>query len=314
MKLKKSENEILCLLCLDKISENFSLAGLLPIVDNSCSIEDCVTEGENVRGIPYDCSIQAVCVPDKENLTATCDTCNESECAAQNLTCGRVKVKGDGYDRRCVNKTQPCDKDALEGYNCEFCLEGEPAYCSDKNECQENPDICGDGECVNTEGGYECKCKTGPCRKEGCVDALCGNKSCYPQKTGNFRPAICGDDQALILVRENGDKAELECTGPLYMRIDAWFLGEEEIVQVSARSKYEVDRTKLKVETLVTCQLKSRWIGKISRHSVLLQPMKVKSKNKKKSKKKKNSKEKSDAKKKKKGKSKNKNPKKNQKN
>ncbi|KAL5262228.1 hypothetical protein ACHWQZ_G007820 [Mnemiopsis leidyi] len=286
--------------------------GLLPIVNNTCSIKDCVKEGENVKGVPYNCSIQAVCLQDKENPTAMCDTCNESECAAQNLTCGRVKIPGEGYDRKCVNKTKPCDKDSLKGYNCEICLEGQPAYCSDKNECEENPDICGDGDCINTEGGYECQCKTGPCQREGCEDALCKNKSCYQQTNENFKYAICGDDEALILVEEKGDNAVLECTGPIYMKIDAWFLGQEEVVQASTKSKYEVNRTNLKEETLVTCQLKSRWIGKISRHSVLLQPIKVKSKNKKKSKNNKKSKKNPAVKKK--GKSKNKNSKKKRKN
>ena len=32
---------------------------------------------------------------------------------------------------------------------------------TDKNECEENPNICGRGRCTNTEGSYRCTCDTG---------------------------------------------------------------------------------------------------------------------------------------------------------
>lgn len=209
-----------------------------------------------------------------------CRTCNESDCAAQNLTCTRVHEIQDGYKLECGNKTQPCEP-FLSGYNCELCLDSSPSFCTDRNECEESPELCGDGECVNREGGYECSCKEGPCKEEGCTDALCGNGSCYQRTEGLVKQAECVEEQANIEVTEKGDMAVLECSGPRYMRLDGWFLGEEKVKGGSYNStSYEVDRTKLKTEILVTCQLRSMWIGKIARDSVLIQPkLEVKKKN-----------------------------------
>ncbi len=33
--------------------------------------------------------------------------------------------------------------------------------CVDVDECADDPSVCGDGVCVNTDGGYECQCPTG---------------------------------------------------------------------------------------------------------------------------------------------------------
>ena len=196
---------------------------------------------------------------------------------SQNLTCGRTTVPRDGFQLMCVNKTDTCDTDSVFGFNCEYCVGGKPAYCTDKDECSEQPGLCGDGVCRNTEGGYECQCREGPCREEGCTDALCGAQSCYQQTNNTVTQAVCGDEQARIKVSENGDLAVLYCDGPLYMKVDAWFLGDERLVRARSNTRnQEIDRTKLKEETLVTCQLKSRWIGKIARHSVLIQPLKSK--------------------------------------
>ena len=269
-----------------KIHEMISQTGLLPIVNNSCSIKDCVYEGANPRGVPNDCAIQAICIPDKENPTAMCTACDEAQCAAQNLTCGRVPVKHNGHVIMCVNETTICNPDSVFGYSCEFCLRSKPVHCTDKDECTENPGICGDGECTNTIGGYECTCKDGPCQREECTDALCGNNSCYQQTNNTVTHTVCGEESALIVVREVGEMAVLKCTGLLYMKIDAWFVGDRKQRQAASASRtHVINRTKLKEETLVTCQLISRWFGKIVRHSVLVQPIIKKGKESKKKKK-----------------------------
>jgi len=88
------------------------------------------------------------------------------------------------------------------------------------------------------------------------------------------------------VVREVGEMAVLECTGLLYMKIDAWFVGDRKQRQAASASRtHVINRTKLKEETLVTCQLISRWFGKIVRHSVLVQPIIKKGKESKKKKK-----------------------------
>ena len=33
--------------------------------------------------------------------------------------------------------------------------------CVDINECDEDTGVCGEGRCINTEGGYQCDCKPG---------------------------------------------------------------------------------------------------------------------------------------------------------
>ena len=215
-----------------------------------------------------------------------CTACDEAQCAAQNLTCGRVPVKHNGHVIMCVNETTICNPDSVFGYSCEFCLRSKPVHCTDKDECKENPGICGDGECTNTIGGYECACKDGPCEREQCTDALCGNNSCYQQTNNTVTHTVCGEESALIVVWEVGDMAVLECTGLLYMKIDAWFVGDRKLRQATATSRtHVINRTKLKEETLVTCQLISRWFGKIVRHSVLVQPIIKKGKESKKKKK-----------------------------
>ena len=33
--------------------------------------------------------------------------------------------------------------------------------CEDVDECAEDASVCGEGRCLNTEGGYQCQCKDG---------------------------------------------------------------------------------------------------------------------------------------------------------
>lgn len=42
-----------------------------------------------------------------------------------------------------------------------FRLDSVKAICVDVNECQEMPDICGVGFCINDDGSYHCVCPEG---------------------------------------------------------------------------------------------------------------------------------------------------------
>ena len=50
---------------------------------------------------------------------------------------------------------------ALYVHNTSFILNCFQTSCVDINECELNPDTCGQGECVNIEGGFECVCPIG---------------------------------------------------------------------------------------------------------------------------------------------------------
>ena len=54
--------------------------------------------------------------------------------------------------------------------------------CVDINECELNPDTCGQGECVNIEGGFECVCPIGyvlsPDGQVRHFDCLTGQRGC----------------------------------------------------------------------------------------------------------------------------------------
>lgn len=53
----------------------------------------------------------------------------------------------------------------------------------DKNECKETPKVC-EFDCINTEGGYQCKCGNGyrlASNRKSCIDideCLLGNNTC----------------------------------------------------------------------------------------------------------------------------------------
>ncbi len=55
--------------------------------------------------------------------------------------------------------------------------------CEDVNECEERPGLCGNGRCLNTQGGYQCECERGfQLTPEGtqCLDTrrgICYNKA-----------------------------------------------------------------------------------------------------------------------------------------
>lgn len=206
-------------------------------------------------------------MPDKRSPAALCEQCDEAECNAQNMTCGRVSKQ----QIECVNKK--CEPN-LPGYRCEICLGGKPAYCTDINECEEEPGLCGDGQCTNLDGGYTCTCAQGACSEPQCADTRCGTTSCYQHTEGKFTDVVCGEETAEIVVREMSENMmQLECLAPLYMMLDAWFLGQEKVKRATPNTKtFYIDRTKLKGEVLVTCQLRSTWVRKIARDSIIVTP------------------------------------------
>ena len=54
-----------------------------------------------------------------------------------------------------------------------FELDEKVSKCMDTDECSEDSFICGVGQCINTDGGFECLCPEGYMLKsdgKGCID------------------------------------------------------------------------------------------------------------------------------------------------
>ena len=70
--------------------------------------------------------------------------------------------------------------------------ENSDRLCVDVNECYSDPDACGRGECVNTEGSYECDCHHGYALDDAmkcvdvneCVEGKCVNGTCVNEDGG----------------------------------------------------------------------------------------------------------------------------------
>ncbi|CAI9740245.1 fibrillin-2-like, isoform X2 [Octopus vulgaris] len=57
----------------------------------------------------------------------------------------------------------PCEKCQTESYPCRrgYILNAQGNSCQDVNECVNNPNLCTNGECINTQGSYKCECYRG---------------------------------------------------------------------------------------------------------------------------------------------------------
>ena len=95
----------------------------------------------------------------------------------------------------------PCER-CNRTVDCGECSDGmmlsnDGHSCIDVNECNLNPTLCQGGVCINTEGGYLCRCPNGLSLDTSgtvCTDDRVG--SCYL----DHRQGICSKEVSVILV------------------------------------------------------------------------------------------------------------------
>ena len=122
---------------------------------NSCDPNPCGPHSicDPVAGGGHRCRCQ-------RGYTRVNGTCkNVNECREHPGICGPNAVCVDtdgGFRCRCKKGFR------FNGtMSSEFVVNGTRGICVDIDECAENPGICGNGTCVNTEGSYDCDCDPG---------------------------------------------------------------------------------------------------------------------------------------------------------
>ncbi|XP_077988929.1 fibrillin-1-like isoform X2 [Glandiceps talaboti] len=162
---------------------------------NPCGNGECT----NVEG-GYECACNEGYKVGMDNTCEDIDECEEngSECAFRcvNTEGSYICVCPRGYTLRpdgkmcqdydeCTAGEHGCKyrcKNLIGTYMC-ICPEGmEPLesntdICVDVNECDSQPDICGNGQCVNIRGGYQCDCYQG-------FEADLSGKKCVDRREG----------------------------------------------------------------------------------------------------------------------------------
>ena len=262
------------------------------MVNNSCSIKDCINEGKLFgKGTSYSCAIQAVCTPNSSNPEVICQACSEASCASKKLTCGWKTVgavwEGKQFGCHYPDKYSTCMSRVPEGYECKSCIGKAPVECEDIDECNNNEQPCGGEICLNTDGGYSCSCDHGPCEKAGCQDKLCGSYSCYTNFKDRITEVTCGRDEAeLIIVKYDDKSIILECYGPSYMTLAVWYVGNSVMNPQKGQSTLKIIPKNIKTETIVSCTLKSLYTDRTSRDAIVLEAYRSKGKKEKKKKKK----------------------------
>ncbi|KAJ8304383.1 hypothetical protein KUTeg_017966 [Tegillarca granosa] len=184
---------------------------------NCQDVDECLelfSMCENGRCINTDGSYECTCL-DGYVLTPGRDRCvDKNECLTEPGRC---------LDSRPFNITRAqccCSKGEAWGSSeiCEVC----PKPGDDINECMNNPNICGNGECVNTDGSFRCDCFPGytldntgtycvdknECRDRG---NICGNGTCT-NLIGSFS---CSCARGFEPGHDNTCEDINECIGPL---------------------------------------------------------------------------------------------------
>lgn len=122
------------------------------------------------------CGLGATCVNRVPGYTCECPPGFKGD---GRVGCEPAEVRtGCQSDFDCTNNAQ-CGADRT--CRCRQGFEPNGALCVDINECQRQPDICGQfASCTNTQGGYECRCQP----------PLTGNPPLEPCK-GKKRVLLC---------------------------------------------------------------------------------------------------------------------------
>ncbi|XP_056415311.1 vitamin K-dependent protein S isoform X1 [Hyla sarda] len=149
--------------------------------DGPADLRSCITAlPDQCKPLPCNKEGYIECKDGKGNFTCVCKPgwrgvrCDEdiNECEDPE------KVKG-GCNQRCVNIPGSYRCACDDGYY----LLPDKHTCSDRNECELSPVICGGAQCRNTPGKYECECDAGyrfnttskTCEDvDECADEICG--------------------------------------------------------------------------------------------------------------------------------------------
>jgi len=154
---------------------------------------ECVDVDECITGL-HNCHRYATCTNRKGDFSCQCDQgfageggrfcLDVNECELNTDSCppnSLCKNTHGSYQCDCISpyvksddgqKCGDCRKGRLENCHADaICLtglcvcnngyRGDGKQCKDINECQESPDVCGEGRCSNTKGDFDCTCVNG---------------------------------------------------------------------------------------------------------------------------------------------------------
>jgi len=151
--------------------------GSVKVVSGQCAVPNCADTAETW------CKLTAVCskLTGDDYLKEACPSCDSVGCAdgfecsmgTNNLpVCNEKIVDVSGCADPDICGSGTCIEVDITNYMCS-CPSGylyDGTTCTDINECSDEP-CGGNGDCVNTEGGYSCDCLAGFTQSQGtCVD------------------------------------------------------------------------------------------------------------------------------------------------
>ncbi|XP_014255919.1 nidogen-1 isoform X1 [Cimex lectularius] len=159
----------------------------------------CVDVNECNAGTHF-CSPNAICVNEIGTYTCHCNSGYSGDgkyCEAvesqlpPHMTCPSASFS--------VNDLNFCTCDV--GYKKYFSSEVNSVSCEDVDECAEESNPCGDKECVNYNGGYDCRCPFGFEEDE---NGACQGGACSGIQCPSGQRCVPDDNQGFLCVCEEG--------------------------------------------------------------------------------------------------------------